>query len=173
DVLLIDQLVIHRRNGVLPDELFRGHFGTEIAGAWTHVTVCQFEPGPGEGFGELLRMLQETAGDFLVSRIEAEREIGRQHGRADSLRWIMRVRHGSGAATVLRPPLVCACGAPGQLPFITEQALEEVVAPPRGCSGPGDFQAAGDGIARPTGAVTALPAEALSLQVAAFGLCTN
>src|SRR6185312_12207308 len=157
DVLLVDELVIHRGNGILPDELFGRDFGAEIARTWTHVTVCQLEPGARERIRELLRVLEEAPRDFLVSRVETQREVSRQHGRPEALRRDMRVGDGAGTRAILRPPLVCAGRALRQLPLIAEQVLEEIVVPLRRRSCPGDFQAAGDGITRPAGAVAALP----------------
>src|SRR6201982_67906 len=57
-----------------------------------------------------------------------------------------------------------------QLPFVFEQVLEEVVAPLRGRLRPGDFRAAGDGVGPDARAMLALPAEALILESASFGL---
>ena len=51
-----------------------------------------------------------------------------------------------------------------------EQILEEVIAPLGRRLRPGDFRAAGDGVAAEAGAVLALPAEALILDGAAFRL---
>ena len=130
----------------------------------------EFEPRACEGVRELVWMLQEAPRDLLVGGIEAQGEIGSQHGGTDPLRRVMCARDRAGAAIVFRTPLVRAGGALGQLPFVTEQVLEELVTPFRRGAGPGDFQAAGDGITGPTGAVTALPAEALCFQLAAFGL---
>jgi hypothetical protein len=64
DVLRIDQRMIDRGNGVLPDQFFGGHLGAEVAGARAHVAVGELEPGPGEGVGELVRVFQETPRDF-------------------------------------------------------------------------------------------------------------
>ena len=55
-----------------------------------------------------------------------------------------------------------------QLPFVAEQVREEAVAPLRRRRGPGDFQAAGDGVATLAGAEATLPAEALLLDVGRF-----
>src|SRR6185437_2308433 len=49
DVPTVDQHVIARGNDVLPDQIFGGHFGAEIANLRPHVTMCQLEPGSGEG----------------------------------------------------------------------------------------------------------------------------
>ena len=84
DVLRVNQLVIHRGNGVLPDEFFRRNFRAEITGARTHVAVRQLEPRPGERVGELIRILHEAPRDLFVGRVEPQREVGGQHRRDDA-----------------------------------------------------------------------------------------
>ena len=160
---VVDQLVIDRGDRVLPDELFLGDLRSEIARARTHVAVRQLEPGAGERVRELVRVLHEAARDLLVGRIEAQREVGGQHRRGDALRRIVGMRHRAGARPVLRLPLMRAGRALRQLPVVAEQVLEEVVAPLRRRGGPGDFQAAGDGVAAQARAEAARPAEALRL----------
>src|SRR5689334_22174085 len=77
-------------------------------------------------------------------------------------------RPGTGA--VLRPPLLRAGRTRRQLPLVLEEELEEVIAPPGRCGGPGDLETAGDGVRAFAGLVSAFPAEALLLEVAALGL---
>src|SRR5262245_42198564 len=115
-------------------------------------------------------MFEEATRDLLVRGVEAQREVGRQHRRRNALRLVMCVRDGVRAGAILRLPLVCACGALRQLPLVAEQILEEIVTPLRGRRGPGDFEAAGNGIARIARAERALPTEALRFNVAAFGI---
>jgi hypothetical protein len=85
NVLLINQLVIDRGDGVLPDELFGRDFRAEIARARTHVAVRQLEPRTGEGIGELVRILVEAPRNLFIGRIEAQGEIRGQHGRRATL----------------------------------------------------------------------------------------
>ena len=165
---VVDQRVIDRGDRVLPDELFLGDLRAEIARARAHVAVRQLEPGAGERVRELVRMLHEAPRDLLVGRVEAQREVGGQHGRVDALRLVVGMRHRAGARPVLRLPLMRAGRALRQLPFVAEQVLEEVVAPLRRRGGPGDLQAAGDRVAAHARAEAALPAEALRLELAAF-----
>ncbi len=87
----VDQLVIHRGDRVLPDELFRGNLRAEIACARAHVAVRQLEPRPGERVGELVGILQEAPRDLFVSRVEPQREVGGQHRRQALLRRIVRI----------------------------------------------------------------------------------
>ena len=58
DVLLADQRVIDRRDGVLP-QLRRRDPRPQVARARAHVAVEQLEPGPRERVGELVRVLVE------------------------------------------------------------------------------------------------------------------
>ena len=60
DVLRINQFVIDRGNGVLPDEFFGWDLRAEIAGARTHVAVRQLEPRAGKRVCELVRILHEA-----------------------------------------------------------------------------------------------------------------
>ena len=127
DVLLVDQLVIDRRDGVLPDRLFLGHLRPEVAGARAHVAVRQLEPGAREGIGEGLRVVKEPARDLAEFRIEAQRQVGGQHGGLVELTRHMRIRND--LRRVLGHPLLGAGGRLGQLPLVLEKVLEEVVAP--------------------------------------------
>src|ERR1700722_4007347 len=87
------------------------------------------------------------------------------------LRLVIRV--GDRGLRVLPLPLLRAGRALGQFPFVLEQVVEEVVAPFRRCLRPGHFRAAGDGIGAETGAMLALPADALILDRRAFRLDAN
>ena len=130
----------------------------------------ELEPGAGKRVGELVGILQETPRDLFVDRVEPQREIGRQHGRRDPLRRVVRVRHGAGAGAIFRLPLLRAGRALGQFPFVAEEVLEETVAPLRRRGGPGDFQAAGDRVAAFARAEAVLPAEALLFEAGRFRL---
>ncbi len=126
----------------------------------------ELEPGAGERVRELVRMLVEAPRDLFVGRVEAQCEVGGQHGRKVFLGRVMRVRdRGLGA---LRLPLLRAGRALGQFPFELEQIVEEVVAPLGRGLRPGHFRTAGDGVGAVAGAVLALPAEALVLDGATF-----
>src|SRR5579871_3063329 len=82
----------------------------------------------------------------------------------------MRVGHRNGACAVLRSPLMRTGGALGELPFVAEQVLEKIAAPPRRGSGPGDFQPAGNRVLAFARAESAPPAETLLLDGGGFGL---
>ena len=168
DILRIDQFVIHRGNGVLPDEFFLRNFRAEITRARTHIAVRQLEPRSGERIGELIRMLHEASRNFFVGRVEPQREVGGQHGRPVFFRRIVRIRHrGVGS---LRHPLVRAARALRQFPFVIEKVLEKVVAPLGRGVCPGNFQAAGDGVRAFACAEVVFPPEAHLFETRCFGL---
>ncbi len=162
DVLLINERVIHRGQRVLPDQLLGGHFGTQVARAGAPVAVRQLEPCASECLREGLRVLQEAARDLAELRIEAEREIGGKHGRLVELARNVRIR--DDLRGVLGHPLLGSRGRLGQLPLVFVEVLQEVVAPERRSFGPGNLEAAGDGIRPMPRSVVADPAKALRLQ---------
>src|SRR5262245_57827831 len=84
------------------------------------------------------------------------------------LRLVVGVRDRGSAVFGL--PLLRTGRALGQLPFVVEQVVEEVVAPLRRRLRPGDLGAAGDGVRSETRAMLALPAEPLVLEEGAFRL---
>src|SRR5665213_2470350 len=73
------------------------------------------------------RIFEEPSRDLLIGRIEAQRQIGGQHGGHALLRLIERVRYGGLA--VLGLPLFRSRRTGRQLPFVLKQVLEEQVAP--------------------------------------------
>src|ERR1700730_10358405 len=82
----------------------------------------------------------------------------------------MRIRHRTGGCAIFRLPLIRTGRALGQLPFVAEQMLEEVVAPLCWRRAPRDFQTAGDSVTRFARGIFALPAEALILDAGGFRL---
>src|SRR5262249_39837441 len=144
DVFVVDRLVIGRRNRILPDLLFLWNFRTEIARDRSHVAMRELVPRLGKCVGELLRILVEALGDLSVFRIQAQREIRREHRRRMELRLVVRVGNGAGAGAVLRRPLIRAGWTLGQLPLVLVQIVEEAAAPLRRRRGPGDFETARD-----------------------------
>ena len=168
---VVDQRVVDRRHRVLPDQLLGRNLRAEVAGARAHVAVRQLEPGAGEGVGELVGILEEAARDLLVGRVEAQR---RGRWSASSARCVFDGSCASGTVPAPAPsfgyPLVRAGGALRQLPLEAEQVLEVIVAPLRRRRGPGDLEAAGDGVAALAPAEAALPALALRLETRGLGL---
>ncbi len=170
DVVGVDQLVRHRGDGVLPDQLLLRDQRPEVALDRPHVDVRQLEPRPGERVRQLVRVLQEAPRDRLVDRVEPQREVRRQDRRVVSLRRIVGVRHGAGPGAAPRNPLPQAGGAQFHVPLEAEQVLEEAVVPPRRRGCPGPLEPAGDGVRALPGAVAAPPAQALLLDRGALGL---
>ena len=80
DVLVRDQLVVDRGHGVLPQLRLRDP-RAEVARDGSHVAVQQLVPGLGERLRELVRVLEEPPRDRLVDRVDAQRQVGRQHHR--------------------------------------------------------------------------------------------
>ena len=170
DVGGVHELVVHRRNGVLPDQRLGRYLGPEVAHDRAHVAVGQLEPRTGEGVRERVLVRHEAPRDRLVDRVEPEREVGRQHHRGAALRRVVGVGDSVRACAVLRLPLVRACGALRELPLVAEQDPEEAVVPGDRGVGPDDFETAGDRVAAHAGAVRALPAEALLLDRGSLGI---
>ena len=131
----------------------------------------ELEPGAGEGVRELVRVLVEAARDFFILGIEAQREVGGEHGRPVFLRRIVRVRHVF--RSILGNPLVGAGRALGEFPFAFEEVLEKPVAPLGGGLRPGHFESAGDGVTALAGAEAARPAEALGLDRGGLDIRTH
>ena len=128
----------------------------------------QLEPCARESLGEGLRIFEEPARDLFVDWIEAQRQVGGQHGRLALLRRIVRI--GDDSFRVLGFPLDRAGRAAGLHPLVLEQVVEEKVAPLRRRLGPGDFEAAADSVCAESAAVVADPAEALCRDVGPFRL---
>src|SRR5579872_2977511 len=82
NVLLPDQFVIQRGDGVLPRQLLRRNERAEITHDRAHVAVRQLEPRPGKSVCELIRTLVEAPGNLFVSRVEAQREVRGQNRRS-------------------------------------------------------------------------------------------
>src|ERR1700722_9927947 len=81
----------------------------------------------------------------------------------------MRIRHGSRSGRVPGSPLERTRWAFCQLPFKTEQVVQEVVVPLHRIGGPGTLQPAADGVDAFAGAEGVFPAEALLLDRRGFG----
>ena len=165
-----DELVVHRRNRVLPDQRLGRHLGPEVAHDRAHVAVGQLEPGASKGVSERTLVLHEAPRDLLVDRVEAEREVGRQHHRGAALRRVVRVGDRTRGRAALWLPLVRASGALGQLPLVTEQDAEEAVVPGDRRFSPDDLETAGDRVVAHAAAEGALPAEPLLLERGGLGV---
>ena len=154
------------RDGVLPDEFLGGDFGSEVAGFGSHVAVGEFEPCAGEGVVEFGGVFEEAAGDFLVCGVESQCEVCGEHGGALFFSGVEGV--GDVFGCVFGDPLVGTGGAFGEFPFVFEEVFEVGVGPFVRGLGPGDFEAAGDGIGADAGFEAAFPAEPLFFEGSGF-----
>ena len=76
DFGVTDQGMVDLGHRVLPNKHLFGNFRPEVAGARTHIAVCELEPSAGKGVGKFVGVLVEAAGDLVVSGIDLEREVG-------------------------------------------------------------------------------------------------
>ena len=164
-----DQLVVDRRDGVLP-QLRRRHPGAEVAGQRTHVAVQQLVPGLRERVRELGRVLVETLRDRLVDRVQPQGEVRGQHHRGVPLRRVVRVGHGARRLGVLGRPLLRPGRARGQLPVVPEQVVQVAVVPRHRLVGPGALEPAGERVHAYPALEAVLPAQALVLDRTPLGL---
>src|SRR4029077_8677891 len=79
DILVINQCMIYRWDGVLPEQFFLRNLGAEIARAWAHVAMRELEPCAGKSVRKLLRVLVKASRNLFVDWIEPQREIGGEH----------------------------------------------------------------------------------------------
>ena len=163
----------HRRHRVLPNQLFLRHIRAKVADLRPHIAMRQLEPSAGEGIGELIRVFQEAARNFPVSRIKLHRHIGRGHDRRVALGGIMRIRHGISECAVGWNPLMCAGRGFGQHPIMVHQVFEVVIVPLGRIVGPSTFNAAGDGMHAHAGMEAAHPAQAHLFQRRGFRFRAN
>ena len=126
DVVVADDLALRVRNGVLPEKHLLGDLRTQPAATGTHVTVQKLEPGAGESIVQLLGVLEEAAGDLVVGRVEAERQVCGQHGRLVLL--VLVVGVGNDQVVSLGLPLVGTSRALDLLPLVLVHVFEVLVA---------------------------------------------
>src|ERR1700722_12972377 len=77
------------------------------------------------------------------------------------------------ARVTLGLPLLRAGRALRELPLVTEEVFEEIVAPLGRRRGPGDLESARDGIDAHAGVEAALPAKALRFELAGLGIAAH
>ncbi|SLO56572.1 Uncharacterised protein [Klebsiella pneumoniae] len=156
------------RQRILPNQIFFRHFRPEVTGFWPHITVGQLEPRPGERLVKGLRIVEEAAGDFFKLRVEAQGQVGDQHGRFALFLRVKRIR--DNLRRVFGFELDRASRAAGLHPFVFEQVFEKVVAPLGGRLRPDHFQTGGDGVRACAAAVAGVPAQTLRFQRRGFRL---
>ena len=157
-----------RRQRILPNQIFFWHFRPEVTGFRPHIAVGQLEPRPGEGLVKSLRVVEEATGDLLKLRVEAQGQVGDQHGRFALFPRVKRIR--DNFRGVFGFELDSARRAAGLHPFVFEQVLEKIVAPLGGRLRPDHFQTGGNGIRACAAAVAGVPAQALCFQRRGFRL---
>lgn len=152
DVRLADELIGHRWQRVLTDQVFGRDLRAWIAGFRSHVPMRQLEPGPGKGVGKLLRIFPETTSDLLLDGIKSSNR---------NARFVVNIMVGTRLAGwraagawnlfrhVFRPPLLGAGRACRQFPLIVKEHSKITHVPPGGSGCPGAFQAADDGVIPP------------------------
>ena len=116
----------------------------------------ELEPRLRELVGEFFGMVEPTAGDLPVDRVETHRQVGGEHRRV-GLPVALGHWHRIGPAAVLRSPLIGARGTLEEFPLIAVQDLEEAVVPLGRCVSPRHFEAAGDRVVANAGALGILP----------------
>ena len=165
--------MVDGRDGVLPDEVFRGDFRTQVARPGTHVAVCHLEPCPGEGVGQLVRVRMESPGDWLIDGIHPHGHVRRGHDRRMPLRRIVSIRYEIRPGAILGHPLKRSGRTLHTLPLVAEQDVKVTGVPLHRVGGPCAFDAArdrGGAIAR---AEAALPAQPLLGDVGGLGFRTH
>src|SRR5262249_35538466 len=93
--------------------------------------------------------------------------------RRDSLRRVVRMRHGACPGAILWLPLLRAGGTLRELPFVAKQVLKKIFAPLRWRGGPGGFQTAGDRVGATACSKTVFPTESDFVERGAFGIGTH
>lgn len=170
-IIVVDDGVVERRDGVLPEEVLRRNFRAEVESLGAEIAVQQLEPSTGKGISELVGVLEEAARDLLVGRVDTERQISRQHSGEMLLVGVKGIRNEW--LSVLGNPLRSASGALGELPLVLEEVLEVLVAPLGRGLGPNNLETRCNGIGALARVVAVLPSEALSLNASASRLGTN
>src|SRR5690606_23659717 len=94
------------------------------------VAVGELEPGAGEGVRERVLVLLEAQRDLAVDRVLAQCDVAREHARLTGA-GAVRLGDETGAAAVLRTPLLRAGGGLEELPLVREEDVEELVVPAR------------------------------------------
>ncbi len=157
---------------VLPDEVFLRHVRAEVARLRAHVAVGQLEPGAGEDLLEVGRIVAEALGELAVFGVKAHRHVGVGHDRLAADRGILDVDRHVLFLDADRLPLVSAGGRLLQPPVVAQQQVEVAAlagVPLHRMRGPGALDAAGHGVAADAARRVVHPAEALFLDLRAFG----
>ena len=164
------QLVICRRDRVLPDQILGRNLGPDITRFRPHITVCQLEPGTGEGIGKRIQIGMKATRDLFIGRVGAKRDIGCCHHRRVTTVRIMRVGNQAAGRRVSRRPLIGTGRALCQLPLIAEQHVEITIVPLDRIRRPGTLEATCDGVNALAALEVTAPAKTLFLNAGTFRL---
>ena len=161
----------HRAGGhrILPDQVFGRNFRAEVTDLRPHVAVAQLEPRAGEGIVQRLGIGEEAFGNLAIFRIVLQRHVGGGHHRRHLLRRVARVGGHVFFGLADWLPLVGTGRRFHQFIVILEQQPEIVVAPAGGVVRPRALDARGGDIAGRNLVLIDQPAEALQVQILAFG----
>ena len=132
----------------------------------------QLEPGAGEDFLEIGRIITEALSDLAVGGIELHCHVGVGHDRLLADRWVFDVDRHVFFGDVDRFPLVRAGGRLLQPPVVTEQQVEVAAlagVPFHRMRRPRAFDTARHRVAADAARGVVLPAEALFFQFSALG----
>src|SRR5210317_1121618 len=72
NICIVNQLMIHRRDRILPKQRFFGNTSADVARTGTHVAMCQLEPRFRKCQLEFFRVFLEAFRDFAVAGIELQ-----------------------------------------------------------------------------------------------------
>ncbi len=131
----------------------------------------QLEPGTGENFLEIGRLLVEALGNLAVVRVHLHRHVGVGHDRVAAHRGILGIDRLVFLLDVHRLPLPGAGRALPEFPVVVEQQVEVTALagiPFHRVGRPGAFDATGHCIAADAAGRMVVPAQALFLDVRPF-----
>ena len=162
-----------RRNWILPDQIFAGCIGADVAHAGAEVAVGQFEPSPGKRIVEIDRIRHEFLTNRIVDRVDFHRHIGVRHHRI-----VTFVRIGGVAWLVLLSnvdglPLPSASRRFAQLPFMPKEHVKIAHIEFERLACPSALNTRGHRIGSFATLRRVAPAKALVLNLAGFGFCAK
>ena len=111
----------------------------------------------------------KPTGNFLISRINTQGQVGSKHNRSVAFSCIMCIRNSILTHSMLWNPLLCTCGALGQFPLITEKVPEKIITPFCWCGSPGTFKTTCDRIACISCTISIFPAQPLLFNTCCCG----
>ena len=160
---------VARGHRILPDQVFGGGIGADVAHAWAHVAVGQLEPGAGKAIVEIGRICHEFFANRAIGRIHLHGHIGIGHDGHGALAGVRGINRHIFFFDIHRLPLPGTCGRFLQRPIIAKQQLEIAHVPFCGFGRPGAFQPRCYRIGCFATQIRVHPAQALVFDLGAFG----